>query len=575
MAFRAGAVFAFILTILAGGAWAQSVWVQIEAQPTLREAQQRAQAYAAELPDVNGFALASGWYSIALGPYTPETAQNRLSGLLATRQVPRDSYIVDGGAFQRQFWPVGANLLNAQPVAPATGEEQAATAPEPEPLIPAEETPAEARRSERELDREAREAIQVALQWEGHYQGAIDAAFGPGTRNAMAAWQEANNYEPTGVLTTKQRTALVEGYRAVLQALSLRPVTDEKAGITIEMPTGMVAFDRYEPPFAHYTAKDDSGVRVVLISQTGDQATLGGLYSIMQTLEIMPLQGPRELSRESFLLTGANDSIVSHAEARVTNGTVKGWVLIWPAGDEKRRALAVEAMKASFTPLEDAVLPDMLGDGAEQSVDLLSGLQIRRPDAAGTGFFVDEGGRVLTSAGLVEECSRVMLDDVHPAQVAATSGPLALLQPEEPLAPMGVARFEPRIPRLNSEIAVSGFSYGGRLSSPTLTYGTLAELSGLDGSAGVIRLALAAQDGDAGGPVYDSRGAVLGMLLDAGEPGRVLPPDVAMAADMESIISFLSDNGISPAAADAPDELAPQDMIRLASGMTVMVGCYR
>ncbi|MDX1744221.1 MAG: peptidoglycan-binding protein, partial [Ruegeria sp.] len=38
------------------------VWVQVEAHPSLREAQERAQAYANVLPDVNGFRLNSGWY---------------------------------------------------------------------------------------------------------------------------------------------------------------------------------------------------------------------------------------------------------------------------------------------------------------------------------------------------------------------------------------------------------------------------------------------------------------------------------------------------------------------------------
>ena len=44
----------------------QIAWVQIEAQPTLAAAQERARIYSATLPDVNGFALGSGWYGISL-----------------------------------------------------------------------------------------------------------------------------------------------------------------------------------------------------------------------------------------------------------------------------------------------------------------------------------------------------------------------------------------------------------------------------------------------------------------------------------------------------------------------------
>ena len=50
------------------------VWVQIEAHPSLVTAQQRAQDFAGQLADVNGFSLGGSWYGIVLGPYTREDA---------------------------------------------------------------------------------------------------------------------------------------------------------------------------------------------------------------------------------------------------------------------------------------------------------------------------------------------------------------------------------------------------------------------------------------------------------------------------------------------------------------------
>ena len=43
-------------------------WIQIEAQPTLAKAQERVRAWAGEFPDVAGYELDTGWYSIVLGP---------------------------------------------------------------------------------------------------------------------------------------------------------------------------------------------------------------------------------------------------------------------------------------------------------------------------------------------------------------------------------------------------------------------------------------------------------------------------------------------------------------------------
>ena len=97
----------------------------------------------------------------------------------------------------------------------------------------------------------------------------------------------------TGVLTTLQRATLKRQYNAVLEGTDLALVRDEQAGIAVVMPRALVAFDRYEPPFAHYERTADVEAKVLLISQPGDQDTLFGLYEIMQTLEIVPADGPR------------------------------------------------------------------------------------------------------------------------------------------------------------------------------------------------------------------------------------------------------------------------------------------
>ncbi|PJE34284.1 peptidoglycan-binding protein, partial [Pseudooceanicola lipolyticus] len=93
------------------------VWVQIEAHPSLRVAQDRARLYSGNLDDVNGFALGGNWYGIVLGPYTRTDAERVLQVYRSERQVPQDSFIAYTRNFGRQFWPVGADALNAAAVA--------------------------------------------------------------------------------------------------------------------------------------------------------------------------------------------------------------------------------------------------------------------------------------------------------------------------------------------------------------------------------------------------------------------------------------------------------------------------
>lgn len=625
-------LFALVFSAFTATAQQQSSWIQLESHPNLTVTEQALRAYDARIDDVNGFNLGGGWYAVALGPYSVEEAESVMISLRQQGLIPRDSYVADSANYQQQFWPVGASLQadaatqepaegvttesievtdlaqalaetaaaageaedNAQTAQPdaetqmaqadtgtGTGSDSTAqtatTQPEvvAEPELP-EETQYEARQSEARLTADERRQLQIALEWAGHYRGAIDAAIGPGTRGAMGDWQRANGHEATGVLTTRQRAELLGQYNAVLDGLDIRTVRDTEAGVQMKIPTGVVSFDRYEPPFAHYTASGDvPEARVLLISQPGDRNTLLGLYDIMQTLNIVPQEGPREISGNSFTLTGRNASIVSQTEVSLEAGRVKGFTLIWPAGDEDRRSRLVAEMQASFQRL-DGVLDPRAGGDVEQDVDLVSGLEIRQPKLSRSGFYVDQSGTVVTTLEAVQGCERVTLDEDYNARVVGIDEALgiAVLDPVDALAPIGVAAFQDTPPRLQSDIAVAGYSYGGVLGSPTLTFGQLAETRGLNGEENLKRLALASLDGDAGGPVVDAYGAVVGMLLPNAQAGRQLPEGVSFAADAAAVRQVLADLGITPASTSGGSPIPPETLSKRASGMTVLVSCW-
>ncbi len=583
------AVLTFTL-ILSRAAVAQQdvVWVQIEARPTLAQAQERARAYAADLPDVNGFVLSSGWYAIALGPYTRPDAEQVLRVYRAERTIPDDSFIAFTSSFRQQFWPVGANLLTpSQPPLPPAVPDAApqAEATDVVPLVTDEagipqaplpdESPNEARASEALLTREGREALQVALKWGGFYDGLIDGAFGRGTRASMADWQRANNFEPTGILTTLQRETLLKQYNAVLEGLDLQLVRDETAGIEMLLPLGAVGFARIEPPFVHYEATGDIDARILLISQEGDRSTMFGLYDIMQTLAIVPLEGPRERREDGFTLIGQGGDFVSHTEVSLANGRIKGFTLVWPAGDEDRRLRLLGEMQKSFARI-DGVLSFAAGAQSEQRIDLVSGLEVRKPRLTRSGFYVDATGTVVTTTDAVAGCGRITLDTEVDAQVIGTDDTLgiAVLRPDRPLVPVETAAFQTVTPRLQSEVSVAGFSYGGILSAPTLTYGRLADLRGLNGEENLKRLELDALPGDVGGPVFDAGGAVLGMLSAPVMDGRQLPQDVSFSVDASAIRALLDRLGVTSATMEGAGTIDPVGLTRRASMMTVLVGCW-
>ncbi|PZR01044.1 MAG: peptidoglycan-binding protein [Cereibacter sphaeroides] len=565
-------VLVLVTAFGAAGQAQDNTWVQIEAQPTLAEAKERAEAYASAFPDVAGFALRSGWFGIVLGPYASEEAQTKLTDLKRERLIPSDSFIAYGRDFRDRFWPDETQaptpeLQITEPVPEAT-----ATSPLQD------ETPEQARATEAALDKEERQELQTALQWFGFYASSIDGAIGPGTRTAMAAWQEANAAEPTGVLTTRQRDTLVGAHKAAVAELGLQKVSETEAGIEIDLPMAMIAFDRYEPPFARFSEKDGSGVSVLLISQPGDEPALRGLYDFMQTLQIVPLEGERSRTERSFEIQGRNGEIESFTHVELAGGLIKGYTLVWPVGNGGKMERVLAAMESSFRPLGDRALdPGLAPMDDAQREGMLSGLEVRKPILSRSGFFIDATGTVLTTPDVLQSCARVTIDGDQEMKVrlSDTSSGLAVLTPDRPLSPPAVASFQRAAEPAGAEVAVAGYPFEGELTSPTLTFGLVEALQGLDGEPGLKRLSLPAKTGDAGGPVVDGTGAVVGMLLPRTKDGtRILPPDVTFAATAEAIEARLLTEGITLNLATQQGALPPEDLTRRATGMTVLVSCW-
>lgn len=576
-------VICLAFAVTAQSARAQDgMWIQLEAQPSLTAAQTRAQVYTASQDLIAGFALGRNWFAVVMGPYSREDAATKLRQLKQDGIAPGDAFLTDGARFGLQFWPVGvAAPTTAQPLAtdpPSAADAAVATVTsDAAPVTLPDETVQEARVSEQSLSQKQKEELQTAMAWAGFYEARIDGAFGRGTRGAMEAWQLANGYTPTGILTTAQRAQLVGAYNAVLDGMDLQTVRDTAAGIEMLIPTGVVSFQEYEPPFARFAAKGDLPAQVLLISQEGDRNRMSGLYEILQTLAVVPTEGERSRNDDGFRINGIGPDVQTYITARLTDGQIKGFALIWPAGDDARFSRIRDEMEASFTIVDGVLDPAMAQPDDDQAVDLVAGLQIRRPKLSRTGFYIDKNGSVLTDAMAVETCDEITIDGSHDATVKMRDDTLgiAVLTPTEPLSPQSVAAFQTQIPRLQSEVAVAGYPYGGVLVSPTLTFGRLADIRGLNGEDNVKRLALAAQDGDAGGPVFDNGGAVLGMLLPR-KPlnGQVLPADVSFLLDADEILAALTAAGIAANTTDTLAYMPPETLTLRAAESTVLVSCW-
>ena len=594
---RYALVLAFSLAVAPMGqaqeATEEQAWIQIESYPSEATARARAEAYAAEFPDVTVFKGRS-WHAIVLGPYSPEAAAGRLAELRRSGQVPGDAFVTDGAGFtgvledlavaeavEREPIATEAPVSETVQTAAVEAETMAPESIEPAPLvIEPDETLREARASEAELSRDERMTLQEALKWYGFYASGIDGAFGQGTRASMSAWQEANGFEPTGVLTTRQRATLVTNHAADLAEFGFESVTEAEAGIEITLPLSLVAFDHYEPPFVHFAEKDGSGLRVLLISEPGGPEALAGLYDILQTLEAVPETGERSLGDTSFTIQAASSKLESLAFAETRDGMVKGYLAVWNPADAARMERILPVLQSSFRAVGGKALDPGLVPMEEAALSgMLSGLELRKPARVASGVFVDEIGHVATALANVAGCAKVTIGAETAADVAAEDAAtgLALLTPKAALAPRAIARLATASPRSGAEISVAGFSYGERLPAAVLTFGTFEAAEGIMGEPGQARLLAPVMAGDMGGPVLDSAGGVLGVLIPVpADAGRQLPEGMALAADAASLGALVQGAGLvmtaGPAASGTP--ATPDALNAAALGMTVQVSCW-
>ncbi len=573
-------------------------WIQLEALPDLASAEERARAYSGALGSVSGFRLGSKWYLLALGPYSPAEAAGKMASLKASGQIPRDAFITDGTDHGAQFWPVGAAAAAApaatpgaaeaaatppsDPAAEAVAEPVAEQTPEasPAPAAPIDETIDQAQASEAALSRDEKAELQESLQWYGYYEGPLDGSIGRGTRASMAAWQTAMGYEPTGVLTSLQRNTLVTNHKADEAEFGFTPTTEGEAGIEFSLPAAMLAFDHYEPPFVHYTAKDGSKLRLLLISEPGDADTLAGLYDLLQTLEVVPAAGERSLQDTEFTINAASGSIASFATAKTSKGAIKGYLLVWEPAQADIAQRIKATLASTFRSTGDQVLdPSLVPLDDTIKSGVLAGMAVKAPKVVASGIYVDANGMVLTQADVVESCTKITLDHTVDAEVVARSAALgaAVLRPLTPASPLAVGYAASAPVDVGANVLLAGYSLPKGLPAPVLTFGEVQALGGPSGEAGLITIAANVTAHDLGGPVVNAQGALMGMIFGTAMGGKTLPAGTALARDMASLAPLLAEAKVAPAPTTGSGDtaaLSPDALNAMVSGMTVQVACW-
>ncbi|MCI0756475.1 S1C family serine protease [Teichococcus vastitatis] len=208
--------------------------------------------------------------------------------------------------------------------------------------------------------------------------------------------------------------------------------------------------------------------------------------------------------------------------------------------------------------------------------------------SSGTGFVVATD-RVLTNQHVVGGCDRIFirtadgrtLPAVPPARVDAGLDLALLTVPGDPGEVLPF-RASPEVRRGEGVIAY-GFPLPGLLSSdPKLTRGEVNGLNGLGNNPGHYQISAEVQPGNSGGPLFDLRGHVVGVVVSKLHAQNIakrtgdIPQNVNFAVKGTATQDFLGRAGIQPRTeASTGPELGGADVGDIANRGTVFIRCER
>ncbi len=285
-------------------------FIRLESSSDRAKAEEILAKWRETLPESGLWTLPGGRSAIAFGPMDEGTGTAWLRALRNAGAVPRDAFL-SPGADMGEIAIIGAKPELGAPPAP----DAAAVAMPP------------------------LEDIQRALRWAGHYDGSIDGKDGPMTQKAIAEEIVRLRASPD---TATAMAELIRRREAWRTEMGLTELQDAHTGLALPAPMDKLAFDRAERALSIYGPKDGSGAALILFSQPGGQQEMLDLAGLVTALGWVPAP-ERKVERGSVTLDGRNQTHVGHAEGRVVDGRVQGFVLIWPIQDpQEQRRLAAE-----------------------------------------------------------------------------------------------------------------------------------------------------------------------------------------------------------------------------------------
>jgi S1-C subfamily serine protease len=204
----------------------------------------------------------------------------------------------------------------------------------------------------------------------------------------------------------------------------------------------------------------------------------------------------------------------------------------------------------------------------------------------GSGFYVSGKGHIVTNAHVAADCKtlKVIAPEEATAEVIAIdqANDLALLKTS--ISPKQHASITTSQAKLGQDVIAFGFPLAGVLSSSgNITTGTVSSLAGLGDNSNHLQISAPIQQGNSGGPIFDRKGSVMGIVLQKLDVARVakatgdIPQNVNFAIKADVITRFMIAHDIQPTTPSIFNvfEKSSEELALHAKAVSVAVECSK
>lgn len=436
------------------------------------------------------------------------------------------------------------------------------------------------------LTEQEKRLLQTGLAFAGAYNGMIDGAWGTGSQRALERFTLAEGGTAT-VTNADAVFAALEAY-ATIDTEGWERQYNSVLDMSFLVPTRALVEGERSDVFFNMEVRG----RSLGYSLTVQDA--GGTVRLHQFTEESSVIAAYTVRRADLWITSGrgSDGVMLYTRSDYRRGA---WSTIMLSGED-RDAGAFAAVTGSIAPgyaPAIGISPGLLSDGIGTMAALMGEPAQPRPGPGtaagaaamppasgyGTGFIVTSEGHVLTNRHVIADCGTVSVDG-QTAQVVAEDQTfdLALLKVAG-LEGADPAPFAMDPARLNSDVTVAGYPLPDLLGGLNITRGAVTSLKGIGGDGINMQISAPVQPGNSGGPVINSAGQVVGVVvakLDAAKVADLyddIPQNVNFAIRGEIAKLFLAQNGVDPVIAASGSALPPEDLAELAQGFTRLITC--